>query len=251
MSERYKDHQDSNFQTKKTAYFQSFMIRHLAQARLYRAHGLLGEGSREWRNVARHQLLSAVMIETISELIVLPADKAERLVNLSLIHDVDKREQLERLSKEQVIKSEFDKKGRPLVAVSSNFTGFSEWGLAEFILRYVDSSVGENPNQKDTGDWYHKRDIDQLPEVMILPWRQRIQMFKENKVEEGERGVPLYGMTTWERLEQMMEIIEDNLFNKITKRNPDLVIRYNSSAQLTELIEGRIHEKILDQLIYQ
>jgi len=117
-------HQDTEFQRRRRAYFQDFMIRHRPQARIYKEKGLLNEeGSKGWRNVARHQLLSAVMTETVLELLGMPRDESERLINLSLTHDVDKRRQQESLSREGVISDELNKSQRPLVATSTNFMG--------------------------------------------------------------------------------------------------------------------------------
>ncbi|OGM07839.1 hypothetical protein A3E15_03150 [Candidatus Woesebacteria bacterium RIFCSPHIGHO2_12_FULL_42_9] len=240
-------HQDTEFQRRRRAYFQDFMIRHRPQARIYKEKGLLNEeGSKGWRNVARHQLLSAVMTETVLELLGMPRDESERLINLSLTHDVDKRRQQESLSREGVISDELNKSQRPLVATSTNFIGFSDWELPEFILRYVDSSIGENPKQSSAGHWYGVRDPKSLPEVVILPWRQRVQMFKANKADEGEKGMPLYGMTTWDKLEQIMVTIESDLFRRIIEKNPNLAKKYTTPSQLTGLIEDRIHEKILN-----
>ncbi|HCS78972.1 TPA: hypothetical protein DIV55_04490 [Patescibacteria group bacterium] len=240
-------HQDPQFQRKKTAYFQDFMLRHLSQARMYKENGLLvEEGSRGWRNVARHQLLSAVMTETLSELLGRSPEEIDWLINISLIHDVDKRRQQEKVSKEAVITHELNREEKPLVATGSNFTGFDTWELSEFILRYVDSSVGENPKQDTAGVWFGARDSRHLPDVVILPWRQRIEMFKQSKAEEGEKGRPFYDMTTWEKLEEIMKTIESNLFSLILDKNPDLAESYTSSSQLTELVEDRIHEKILN-----
>ena len=241
------DHQNLDFQKKKRAYFQNFMLWHLPQARMYKENGLLvEEGSRAWRNVAKHQLLSAVMTETMSELLGMSQEKIGQITNLSLTHDVDKRRQHEKLSKDQVIADESRKNARPLVATSSNFTGFNSWGFDEYILRYVDSSIGENSKNSQAGTWYGARDENNLPEVLILPWRQRLQMFKESKKEEGEKGTPLYGMTTWDKLEEIMTTIENSLFKSIIEKNPGLSGRFNDSSQLTELIEERIHEKIMN-----
>lgn len=239
-------HHNPEFQAKKTAYFQNFIMRHLPQARVYKERGLLNEdGSEGWRNVAKHQLLSAVMTEAILELLEIPNDKSEWLTNLSLTHDVDKRRQQENLSKEEAIGYEAIKNEYPLVATSSNFRGFKDWDVYEYILRYVDSSVGEDPGQNSAGHWYGTRDPSNLPEIVILPWRQRLQMFKQNKVEEGENGVFLYGMTTWDKLEQIMTTIEDDLFQRIVESRPELAKRYTNPSQLTQLVEDRIHEKIL------
>ena len=85
-------HQDPDFQQKKTAYFQDFMMRHLPQARMHRTYGLFVEkGSKELRNVVRHELLCAVMTETIGELLNLPEDDIVNLTNVALTHDVTKR----------------------------------------------------------------------------------------------------------------------------------------------------------------
>ncbi len=240
-------HPDIDFQKKKTAYFENFMVRHLAEARLYKQQGLLNEeGSKSWRNVARHQLLSGVITETAAELIGLPSDETKELTHWSLIHDVDKRRQQEELSKTGVYIDESQKNGRPLVATGSNFSDFSNWGIDEYILRYVDTSVGEDPKHQTAGHWYGPRDPSQLPKVMILPWRERLAMFKANKVEEGERGREKYGMTTWEKLEEVMETIEQSLFEKIIVKNPELSEKYDNHSQLTELLEDRIRQKILD-----
>jgi len=271
-------HQDPQFQRKKTAYFLSFMLRHRREVQMYRENGLFvdwkeleklkqkfydplsdedkekykkdsekwRESSKGWSNVARHQLLSAVMTETMSELLGMPEEEIKWLTNLSLTHDVGKPREQGELTKEQEIEYELKKSQRPLVATSSNFTGFGDWGNDEYILRYVDSSVADKPNQDTTGHWFGARDPSKLPPVIIQPWRQRIEMFKQNKVAEGEMGRSLYGMTTWEKLEEIMITIESNLFNQILEKNPDLVERYTSSSQLTELVEDRIHEKILN-----
>lgn len=239
-------HNTPEFEAKKTAYFQNFMMRHLGEARLYKQQGLLNEeGSESWRNVARHQLLSGVITETVTELLGMPTDEVKKLTHLSLIHDVDKRRQQEELSKTGVYIDESQKNGRPLRATGSNFTDFDNWDIEEYILRYVDSSVGEDPHHKTAGHWYGPRDPSQLPKVMILPWRERLAMFKANKIEEGERGIPLYGMTTWEKLEQMMTIIESGLYRKIIQNHPELSKKYPGPTSLTQLIEDRIHEKIL------
>ncbi|MBI2405395.1 hypothetical protein HYV22_04455, partial [Candidatus Gottesmanbacteria bacterium] len=127
------------------------MFRHLTQARTYKEHGLLNEeGSRGWRNVARHQLLSAVMTQTILELLGRSPEEIERLTNISLTHDVDKRRQQESRTGEEVWKEEFNRSEKPLIVTGSNFTGFSDWGMDEYILRYVDSSIGE----KNAGHWF-------------------------------------------------------------------------------------------------
>jgi hypothetical protein len=237
-------HRVPEFQRRKTAYFQSFMLRHLPEAYMFKENGLLvEEKSRKWRNVAKHQLLSAVMTETISELLEMPDKKTKLLTNLSLIHDVDKRRQQEKMSEDQIIADEAGKNRRPLVATSTNFTGFTGWGLSEFILRYVDSSIGENK----VGYWYGPRDPESLPEVLILPWRERIKMFKQNKIAEGEKGMSLYGMTTWDKLEEIMATIENSLYKSIIEKNPGLSRRYSDPSQLTELIEEKIHEKIIEQ----
>lgn len=239
-------HDVPGFDVKKRKYFQDFMVRHLSEARIYKQQGLLNEeGPESWRNVARHQLLSGVITETIGELLGMPVDKIEEITHWSLIHDVDKRRQQGGLSKTEVYIDEHQKTGRPLVATGSNFTDFASWGIDEYILRYVDSSVGEDHNQKTAGHWFGPRDPSDLPEVLILPWRQRIAMFKTNKQEEGQTGIRLYGMTTWDKLEQVMETIERSLFEKIIQNNPDLAGRYADHSQLTQLVEDRIHEKIL------
>ncbi len=232
---------DPEFERKKTAYFQDFMWRHRPQAYMYKQGGLLNEaGSGGWRNVAKHQLLTAVFTETIAELVGLPEEESTRLTNLMLTHDVDKRREQEGLTKEQEIELEFRKSGRPQVATSSNFRDFSDWGIAEYILRYADSSAGDT-----SGHWYGPRERGSLPDVVILPWRERVQLFKDTKQEEGERGIPVYGMTTWEKLEQMMTKIEADLYSRIIQNNSNLAERYTDHTQLTELIEDRIHEKIL------
>jgi hypothetical protein len=202
------------------------------------------ESSKGWSNVARHQLLSAVMTETISELLEMPKEKIQWLTNVSLTHDVDKRRQQENGSKETVINYELNRNEKPLVATSSNFTDFDNWDLPEIILRYVDSSVGEAANQTSAGQWFGARDSKHLPDVVIFPWRQRVEMFKQNKVEEGEKGLSLYGMTTWEKLEKIMLSIEAHLFSAIIENNLDLAERYTDPSQLAELVEARIHEKI-------
>lgn len=234
-------HQDPEFQRKKTAYFQNFIVRHRPQARKYKENGLLNEeGARGWRNVAKHQLLTAVITETVTELIGMSKEESERLTNLMLTHDVHKRREQEELTKEQEIEFELSRTQRPLIATGSNFTGFNTWGIEEFILRYADSSVGENSTH-----WYGARSPNNLPPVVILPWRERLEMFKQNKVEEGERGRELYGITTWEMLDKIMKTIEPDLFQKMIERNPELAERYTDHTQLTQLIEDRIHEKIL------
>ncbi len=236
------DHQDHEFQRKKTAYFQKFMLRHMDEARKYKKYGLLNEeGSEGWRNVARHQLLSAVMAETLSELLGRTSEETAKITIDSLLHDVEKRRQQEGKSKNEVWKDEFSKNKRPFVATSSNFTGAADWGDEEKILRWLDSSVGE----KSAGNFFGVREPKNLPPVIIVPWRDRVAGFKINKVEEGDLGREKYGMSTWEKLEQIMTTIESGLFQRIIARNPELAERYNSPSQLTELVEDRIHERIL------
>ncbi len=237
-------HPTPNFQEKKTRYFQEFMVQHLADSRKFKRHGLLNEeGSAGWKNVARHQLLSAVMTETISELLDRTPGETERLTSISLTHDVDKRRQQESKTKGKVWIDELGRNEKPLVATGSNFTGFSEWGVDEHILRYVDSSVGE---EGTPSHWFGSRDPNNLPKVIILPWRTRVAAFKEYKVEEGEKGVPIYGMSTWDKLDEIMEVIEARLFNQIIERHPELAGKYTEPSQLTNLIEDRIHEKIMN-----
>jgi len=43
-----------------------------------------------------------------------------------------------------------------------------------------------------------------------------------------------------------MASIESNFFNRIIENHPELAERYTESAQLTELVEERIHQKIED-----
>ena len=99
-----RDHKDPTFLKKKTAYFQTFLWRHLTEAREFKRYGLLTEkGAKKWRNVARHQLLSAVMTQTIAELLWLSPKKVSELTNISLTHDVHKRREQEGHLQEEVI----------------------------------------------------------------------------------------------------------------------------------------------------
>ena len=103
----------------------------------------------------------------------------------------------------------------------------------------------EDPNDPNAGQWLGPRDPNTLPDVLIVPWRQRVESFRKNKEEEGERGKELYGVSTWDKLEEVMITIEQDLFKQIIGKNPDLAKTYTQSFQLTELVENRIHENIM------
>jgi len=237
------EHDAEAFKEKRTKYFQQFTLRHLPEMREQRRYGLLlEEGSEGWRNVVRHEVLSAVMTETLSELLGRTQEETERITHFSLIHDVDKRRQQDSKSKNEIWLDELGKTEQPLVGTGSNFTDFENWSDETRLLRFVDSSIGEESG----AHWYGPRDPKNLPPVIIIPWRDRINGFKENKREEGEKGIELYGMTTWDKLEEVMTTIEHDFYTRIIEAHPDLAEKYPQENQLAALIEDQIHEKILN-----
>lgn len=236
-------HEDPFFEKKKSEYFQNFIVRNITAASEWKKNGLINkEGSRGWRNVARHQLLSGVMTETIMELMGSSGEDTKRLTHLSLIHDADKRVQQENQEELAIIREALGKNDFPLAATGSNFTDFDHWDVGSRILRYVDSSVAE----EGFANTFGARDAGSLPKVILVPWRERVQGFKDSKVDEGELGRAKYGgITTWEKLEQIMNTIEQDLYDRIIQRHPNLAERYPDHSYLTQLIEDRIHQKIL------
>lgn len=238
-----KVHENPVFGLKKSEYFQNFILRDLPAVRVWKANGLINEGGSDgWRNVARHQLLSGAVTETIMELIGATEDDTKKLVHLSLVHDGDKRRRQEGRPEIDIIREEIGKNDFPIAATGSNFAGFSNWELDARVMRYVDSSIGE----EGLANTYGARDPKNLPKVILVPWRQRLQGFKDNKVEEGELGREIYGMTTWEKLEEIMGIIEKDLYDHIIERQPELAASHPQPSDLTNLIEARLHEKILE-----
>lgn len=241
-----KLHLDPNFAIEKTKFFQNFTLTHLPEMRKYYENGLLVlPGANQYKNIARHQLLSGVMADTICELMDLDNPLRSNITHYALIHDVQKRRVIERKNKLVMVSLEFKKNYKPLVATSSNFRDFEQWTDAEYILRYVDSSVGEDSKHAQFGQWSEKRDPGNLPKVLIVPWRERVESFRKYRKEQGELGKTIYGISTWDKLEQIMLIIENNLFVRIINKNTRLAKFYSNSSSLTELIEEQIHKRIL------
>lgn len=171
--------------------------------------------------------MSAVTTETIAELVGLPQDEIKRLTHQSLVHDKDKRNQIETKTRQQIMEEELEKTGSGQ-ATSPNLRGSEEWTLGQYILRYVDSSIGDKEGT-----------------AHILPWRDRVAGFKTGKADENDLGKPIFGVGTWEKLQEVMEKIEPILYQQIISLHPELAGTYPQPESLTQLIEDRIHEKIL------
>jgi len=223
-------HQDPKFVRLKTDYFVAFARRHKPEWAQFVDRGLLAprHTERSWRGVVRHQLLSAAMAETMGELLGLPPETIDSLTRHSLTHDIDKKDQNERMTREEIMAEEFEKGGYLVRATGTNFRGFDQWDTLEYILRYVDSSVGDKEGT-----------------AHILPWRERVADLRRRKADEDAIGQDAYGMGTWGKLEQIMGVVERKLHADILARNPSLAARYPDSSFLTQLVEDQLHQKIL------
>lgn len=233
---------------KKRAFFSDFAIRHLREMRVLKEGGVLGRGNREWRNVSEHCLLAGVMANTLGELLQISPEDLDMVTRVALIHDWDKRVEKETAINgetsyqgdivyvsydvEAVSKHEAAKNG--LVRVTGDdWADFDQWGFKEKVLRYVDSSIGPAAGKN----------------AEILSWRDRIaELKRRNSAYDLEVGSRTYGMPLYDKLAEITEAIEQELYIRIINLYPNLADFYPTPDNLTDLIRDTIERKIASQI---
>lgn len=215
---------DPGFISKQRNFFQDFTLRHFPQMKELKSHGLFDSApDNDWRGIVRHSLIGAAVVETLCILLKTEEHHTNYLVKTYLLHDKEKREQLDTMQMPQIIEDENKKKG-VLRATGNNFTDFESWGTDEYIFRFADSSAS----------------------TKLTRWRERIADFKTQKKEENEKGKSWYqGTGTWDKLEEIMGIIENDLYQKIVSKNTSLTDEYPDKTNLSELIEDKLIQRIL------
>lgn len=215
---------------KSVAFFLKFSLSHRSQLNQLRQGGLiLAEGSRTWRNLLEHHILGGAMSQTFCKLLMLSAEQTNEIVNEYLVHDRDKRQQRESKTFQQIYREEGAKSQRFTRATGTDFSDFDTWDISEYVLRYVDSSMGQN------SDGY----------AVIVPWKERVGRFLITKGAENDAGRIKYeGRGTYEELARIMEVIESTLFDRVIKINPNLLGSYPSPQDLTALIKDSLVSKI-------
>lgn len=231
---------------KKRQYFLGFILRHrleIGQLREGKIFGLSQE-SRGWRNVAEHCVLAAVMTHTLGKLAGMSERELTQLTHVALIHDWDKRLSKEKSEKgretdesgivhiesdpEKLLKLEEDKHGW-LRVTGNDWRDIDSWSLPEKILRYVDSSIGQ------TGDG--KADI--------VDWRIRVVDLKKRYPEINAKvGADLYNMSLYDRLAEVTDNVEGDIFKTIIEHNPVLNAKYPDQRSLRQLIGDTITSEI-------
>lgn len=200
----------------------------------YRKGGLLE--NQRWHRPANHQIVAAVMTIGISDLIKL--DPKVDIVYTAATHDEDKKKQLTTMTRDEIIQHESQQNGPYKRATGTDFSQFDDWSLEERILRYVDSSLGEEDivNYTDSKGKTHtlksKRTVSK-----IVPWRQRVAGFKESKPDENQDG-------KWDRLYEITEQIEEELYQRTIEVNPGLAMMYPNHANFSQMVVDYIEYEI-------
>lgn len=210
---------------KQTGY--NFLLKHREAVRQYQREGLT-KRNEGYRNVSLHQATAALVVYELSELIGVAEDQRDFAVDKALVHDIDKKRRQRQFTPIEIADQEAAKTGLD-AATGSNFEEYPLWGIVGDLLRYADSSSG----MKDNG-------------VAIVPWRERVRDFQisdnKAKIYEGEKKRTIYGMSAWERLEQIMIEIEGKFYKMAIDKNPALAKKYPDQTCLTQMVIDRINE---------
>ncbi|HUW21479.1 MAG TPA: hypothetical protein VMW41_02305 [Candidatus Bathyarchaeia archaeon] len=100
--------ESGDFSRKKTAYCQHFALSHKDVFRIHQEAGLLGlkkRGSREFRNVAEHCLVAGIFADILCELAGMGQTERNRVVKAAILHDWNKRDEVNKLSRILIDKS--------------------------------------------------------------------------------------------------------------------------------------------------
>lgn len=233
------------YRGKSARFFSRFLIANRAALAKFNEGQLLGRENREWRGVVEHNLLAGVAADTIALLVGLPEVERQELVGVALIHDWDKRLDMKAAGEERessvlnsesskynveaIIKLEQSKQGLGRVT-GSDWRDFSSWGVKEMILRYTDSSLIQTSDKRaDFGDW-----------------RDRIEGLKKRHPEVNiKEGVMLYGIPLYDKLAEITELVEQNLYEQVVFYNPLLKPKYPKVSDLSILVRDRIIQRVL------
>lgn len=176
----------------------------------------------DYRGVIRHQLLVAAVVKVTGELAGLPEEQLERVVRQALVHDKDKRRQIENKTREQIIAEERQRIGIAS-ATSTNFNQFPSWGIEEYLLRYADSCCS----------------------LKFEPWRDRVNKLFNTKADENEAGRQFYnGMGMWEKLAEVTLACEEEIYRQVINANPHLKGRYPQPEDLFQLISDKLEQQL-------
>jgi hypothetical protein len=233
--------------THKIKYFSRFALKHKNEMRRLVEGRVLGigiEDSRGWRNVAEHNLLAGVIADRICELSGLPASDRMEVTSAANTHDWDKRIEKEclkigsakqgRLTVLQVdvigtVRKERAKCG--LIRVTGqDWRDFRTWGLKEKILRYVDSSLDQTLDG-------HADFVD---------WNMRIANLGKRHPDINKESGSIYGegALLFDRLAEITEEIERDLYEIIIDKNPQLTQQYPRAETLGRLIRDHVTTEI-------
>ena len=209
---------------------------------------VLGAQSEGWRNIAEHCLLAGVMAYKLGQLVNLSQQDLEEVTNAALTHDWDKRLEKES-AKRSVARNEsgqeivdYDpkivalqeetKKGLARVT-GADWNDIETWGTKEKILRYIDSALGSTPDGH----------------AQFQPWRDRLaDLARRHPVINKEQGERMYGMPLYDKLAQVTEQVEKDLFEEIKKNNLRDT-NTGSSLDLSMLIELSLAADIANNTI--
>lgn len=216
-----------DFKEKQTIYYQRMTLKYLPLMKTLKKNGLFSETpEHDFRGVIRHSLLVSDAAGTLGGLTALDTKDVEDLRTKGILHDSDKRIQLDSMTPDEVVANEFLKhtSDSPLRVTGNNFLDFESWGTKEYILRYSDS----------------------ISALTYVPWRGKIEAFKKTKGSEDEMGKDIYGMGTWDKLLEIMEKVEASLYEKVVENNASLKNKYPESRGLQRMVQDIIIARIQD-----
>lgn len=263
---------EDKFNQKKAKYFSRIALANKPAMHILKESGVLGgvkgniteARSAGWRNVGEHNGAGLIVMDEILDLSGVPEIERPSLRFAAGTHDADKRISREgnKLAEQRtavgtvieydVVKEALAEARKTGIArvTGSDLRDFRTWTLGEMALRYTDSVLIPVPGG---------------PHTDIVPWRERIDELRqrhpkanieEGKIytaevleemglslrpAEGEKTVPFYDV-----LEEVMEIIEPELYKRAMETRPHLKQTYPSSDMYFNLMQDRINQKIVD-----
>ena len=231
----------SSTERQKTKNFSNFALSHMDAMRILRDGKVLGPESEGWRNIAEHCLLAGVTAYTLGKLVGLSQEDLQELTNVALTHDWDKRLQKEQTQSEKtrtaggLVMTETDSKtldqmGRGKHGIERvtghDLRDFDTWNTKEKIMRFVDSCLGTEPDGRAVLQNWHER---------FEGLRKRSPRMNIDVGNELYGGVPLF-----DKLEEITQIVEKELFEQVIKNNPGLFTKYLTPSDLLMMTESAI-----------
>ena len=268
MKERFEQSNESGetneFKNNKRNFFINLGLRARENLKMHKEAGLWqrNEGKRDWGNVSEHCLVEAARAEIFAEKLGLSQSKKRDLVSGAILHDFDKRRQIELFNEEGITWSNYQKSEEDAQKLLER-AGFnkqiirlvgsiglislediekvlskeklSQEDITVLVLHYIDDYTSGS-------DWAKPSEINQEGKK-INDVNKRMGKVGERYKELGKEGVKFFGFkdnSIFDAEIRIGHVIEKRLAEMINQKNNSNI----EPEDLPEFIDNEIRNKI-------